>query len=1704
MKRSFFKRWLCLLIALLTVLPILPIGYILSFADTEVYLTELEYQSVTTIAGELRFDSSISIGTEAYEKGIYMHPTAAGDAGAASIVYNIEKGGYTKFSVWVGKDSAGGGYGNLPMRFEIHIDGKPVAISGDLQYPDKEKLEVSIPSDASELKLVAKAVGNAHYACGATFALPILQKRGEGIPDMTVEKSLTDLTFSDVSCLFGVTDPLTTKTEGELRINNNIVIGQNAFEKGVYLHPVSAGGSAYITYDITGMGFDSFRTYVGKDENGSDWGNNTVQFEIYIDGVLVAASKNLRYPSMEELSVAIPVDAKELKLVAKALGSHSATGCCFGDPVFTVQAKPGDLILFNKPDGAIPNPTGPYTFEGMAYADLVEVWVDGEKKASDAPDAQGNWSVTVDFEERMNRIVTVKTVVDGVVIETENFNYLMNDDVTYASALQVESWTGLEDPQVYAVNSPMSIGGNGRYRSSYGFQNHPTPGKENNYGAADINIDIEGLEYTYFQTVVGKDDAVAQGGTGVEFIVLIDGEIKARSGKLVSYEAATLCCEIPQDAKTLTLRLTNYDGNYFYCTGDWCDPILARGKENLYVNSVPASDTSAKKETVDLADGVAMHFETTGGMNAITVPYNESIEGTVNAKLYKFMGSYFATLKRDPVQHAILGESAEDQTLIFSEMLDAGIYLLVLEGTGTMDVYASDLSVMYQGREFNANALPLSVSFEERAEEPLFKKVEGSVGDGDAAATTPDEKEKAEAKAVYDGYLAENLKNFPVVMTIGEKEYTGFGDEHFAFVSQKTEKNDKNGEETVTVIEYTPDDADKAPVTFTVTSIYYPEYAAYDWVIYFTNNDAERETPIISDIRSVVIFNGEDPYVYGYSGDPTGFLPVNFAVSEYKRVIAPEDGRSTNYAFPYWNMEYGNGGALIAVGWAGQWEASFKKDGSGEDTVTTFVNGQQTFHAYLNPGETARTPITAIVQYNGRDTDRAVNLWRRYMIDCNMPTVSTEESTEKVSPMILGTTHEYFNEMTGTNEKEQLEALQHFIDSGADMDIWWMDAGWYYSANGTSGIGSSWWDTGSWLMDTKRFPTSLKSITELAKENGMETMLWFEPERVGNKNGLKTDGSTLHPDWVFSSGLVDFSHEECVDWLIERIISILETADVAIYREDFNMGPLATWNSVNATDPDRAGLTENQHIQGHFRLWSAIAEHFPGMILDSCASGGRRNDLESMRYAVPLHRTDQGYGDSPLQQCYTFTMSAWIPYYGSKADSDVPDGSVYRTQYSDKYALRRALVPSMEYNYSPYDPIDWYKVQDAGAEQRGVSRYYYADFYQLTDYSLDEKDWMAWEYYIPEEGHGYANVWRRCEAQPTQRIYLKGLDADALYDVWFEDRNSHAQYTGADLMYSGIEVTLPSYRSNDLMYFSIVGNSYAPYTERALTVQVTEPSVSTYGGQLGAPVHEVTLSGKTYYSSALRFNMSIRDTVLSKAIGSGAGYIEKGVEADYAALITINGHKLSDLLADDESAVKIDYDVYNNVLTLYLKKDNKAGFVPGAANTITLDGTIATFEGVSLGEEVTYAISEEEGAKWALSEKEPDEDPVDPDPSDDPVEEITVTLDKETLTLKAGQTYKLTVLITPESGDNTVVWSSSDESVVTVSSDGTISAIGAGTAIVTVTVGDSEVSARCTVTVEDPPSAGDKTALYVALATIATALVAVLSVVVIKRKKRTT
>ena len=52
------------------------------------------------------------------------------------------------------------------------------------------------------------------------------------------------------------------------------------------------------------------------------------------------------------------------------------------------------------------------------------------------------------------------------------------------------------------------------------------------------------------------------------------------------------------------------------------------------------------------------------------------------------------------------------------------------------------------------------------------------------------------------------------------------------------------------------------------------------------------------------------------------------------------------------------------------------------------------------------------------------------------------------------------------------------------------------------------------------------------------------------------------------------------------------------------------------------------------------------MLYDNCASGGRRNDLESMRRGVPFTKSD--YALEPVGvQCETYGISLWLPYYAA-------------------------------------------------------------------------------------------------------------------------------------------------------------------------------------------------------------------------------------------------------------------------------------------------------------------------------------------------------------------------------------------------------------------------------------------------------------------------
>ncbi|ALU12941.1 cell surface protein [Eubacterium limosum] len=79
-----------------------------------------------------------------------------------------------------------------------------------------------------------------------------------------------------------------------------------------------------------------------------------------------------------------------------------------------------------------------------------------------------------------------------------------------------------------------------------------------------------------------------------------------------------------------------------------------------------------------------------------------------------------------------------------------------------------------------------------------------------------------------------------------------------------------------------------------------------------------------------------------------------------------------------------------------------------------------------------------------------------------------------------------------------------------------------------------------------------------------------------------------------------------------------------------------------------------------------------------------------------------------------------------------------------------------------------------------------------------------------------------------------------------------------------------------------------------------------------------------------------------------------------------------------------------------------------------------------------------------------------------------VSLDKNALEMKTGETQTLTATVTPDyAADKTIAWSSSNEAVAAVDAEGMVKAVGKGTANITVTTTDGQKTDTCVVTVKE-------------------------------------
>ncbi len=553
-------------------------------------------------------------------------------------------------------------------------------------------------------------------------------------------------------------------------------------------------------------------------------------------------------------------------------------------------------------------------------------------------------------------------------------------------------------------------------------------------------------------------------------------------------------------------------------------------------------------------------------------------------------------------------------------------------------------------------------------------------------------------------------------------------------------------------------------------AVAYNDYPTVEWTVYFKNT-AAGNTPILEDILALddafTKLNGQDFLLHHFKGAPS--TPNDY--QPYETVLEPQasktlsaaGGRSTNKDMSYFNLETGDKGVIVVVGWPGQWSATLSHSAANTMTITA---GQELTHLRLYPGEEIRSPLM-VVQFWQRDWLRSQNIWRRWMLAHNLP----RPGGSLPEPMMSACSSSQYNEMCNANEENQKMFINRYVEEQIPLDFWHMDAGWYITSN-------CWPGTGTWEVDTSRFPNGLRAISDHAHANGMDIILWFEPERVTSGTWLTNN----HPDWVLGGsggGLLNLGHAEAWNWLVNHVDGLINSEGVDLYRQDFNMDPLGYWRGADAAD--RQGMTEIKHVVGYLAYWDELRRRHPDMLIDTCASGGRRNDLETLRRSVPLLRSDTIFGPVD-QQCHTYGIAFWIPYHGSGQRAE------------DTYTFRSCMLP---YNTACWDVrnygLDYNFLRQKTAEWRSINHYYLGDYYPLTDYSLSNGDWMAWQFDRPDLGEGMVQAFRRASAAVASMIFKpRGLDADAWYLVKNLDETSSTRIYGKDLLIQGITVHIPS------------------------------------------------------------------------------------------------------------------------------------------------------------------------------------------------------------------------------------------------------------------------------------------------------------------------
>jgi alpha-galactosidase len=428
----------------------------------------------------------------------------------------------------------------------------------------------------------------------------------------------------------------------------------------------------------------------------------------------------------------------------------------------------------------------------------------------------------------------------------------------------------------------------------------------------------------------------------------------------------------------------------------------------------------------------------------------------------------------------------------------------------------------------------------------------------------------------------------------------------------------------------------------------------------------------------------------------------------------------------------------------------------------------------LAPGESLMLPSVHLGFFTGGATS-ATNVLRRYLYEH----VCARYHGELMIPRVT------YGTWFGFEARTDLEGLKTQARRAAEIgiEVFAIDASWF-PGGFPDGVGN--WDR----IDPDRFPDNMEELAPYVRGLGMEMGSWFECERAIEG----TWAVETHPEWFVPVPKPDHSAKQAYhlnlaergaqDWVIETVGGWIERLGLGWICWDYNIEPQPFWEAFDPTLK-----IQFTYMEGLNRVLDTLMAMYPNLLVQGCASGGRRIDIGTMRRAHTYWISDQAM-DPLLCRYMQARANRFLP--GHLLDRRVPvPANAGDEGYDDAAVLSRMLGKlAFDGDIASWSPRLSARMARWVAEFKAIRHLLVQDFYQLLPLPTTAEDWDAIMFvdYAGADAVLFAFADQVRGGEMTLR--LQGLRAATGYRLVRRLEGPVLEASGDELMAKGIQLRL--------------------------------------------------------------------------------------------------------------------------------------------------------------------------------------------------------------------------------------------------------------------------------------------------------------------------